>query len=125
MQDKAECTRFWQEQKGYTKAQCASRLHRAPRYFMKEVGRFGGDGMFLQDACVDPPTHSHGHVINTCPARYVASKELIAFPLMSDKHMVPHKWDMRAFIFLASFDPLVVYVNHGYIHKSIFPFNRQ
>jgi hypothetical protein len=43
----------------------------------------------------------------------------VAFPLTSEKDLRPHKWDLRAFILFASFDPLVVYFSHGHIKKSV------
>jgi hypothetical protein len=58
-------------------------------------------------------------VVNQCPSQYVATEELVAFPLTTDKDLRPHKWDQRAFVLIASFDPLVVYFCHGHIKKSM------
>ena len=55
--------------------------------------------------------------------RYIAAKEILPFPLYSDKSLRPHKWDLRCFVLIASYKPLVLYVNQGYIHKSLDPYN--
>jgi hypothetical protein len=82
--------------------------------------------LHLQQCRYDPckgPSDSdnqiYTEVVNKCPSQFIATEELVAFPLTTDKDLRPHKWDIRAFILVSSFDPLVVHFNHGYIHKSV------
>jgi hypothetical protein len=67
----------------------------------------------------DSDNQIYTEVVNKCPSRFIATEELVAFPLTTDKDLRPHKWDIRSFILVSSFDPLVVHFNHGYIHKSV------
>ena len=52
--------------------------------------------------------------------KVIAMKEVVPWPLTSETSLDPHKFDVRCYILIVSYSPLVVYYNAGYIQQSPF-----
>ena len=91
------------------------------RLLLKRTEKSSPGCALRYDPCDEPdvPDKLYKEVVNQCPSQYIATKELVTFPLSTDKDLRPHKWDFRSFMLIASFDPLVIYFHPGNIHKSV------